>query len=93
MTQDEMNTLIGQVLEQDDRAERSTLLDQLRGEVGSLFESNETLMTENTDLKAKNERLVEANSSLFMKVGFDAEKEKEKEKKKKSEDFNIKKMF
>ena len=34
MTQDEMNTLIGQVLEQDDRAERSTLLDQLRGEVG-----------------------------------------------------------
>lgn len=93
MTQDEINTLIGQVLEQDDRAERSTLLDQLRGEVGSLFESNETLMTENTDLKAKNERLVEANSSLFMKVGFDAEKEKEKEKKKKSEDFNIKKMF
>lgn len=92
MTQDEMNTLIGQVLEQDDRAERSTLLDQLRGEVGSLFESNETLTTENTDLKAKNERLVEANSSLFMKVGFDAEKEKEKEKKK-SEDFNIKKMF
>lgn len=92
MTQDEINTLIGQVLEQDDRAERSTLLDQLRGEVGSLFESNETLMTENTDLKAKNERLVEANSSLFMKVGFDAEKEKEKEKKK-SEDFNIKKMF
>lgn len=93
MTQDEMNTLIGQVLEQDDRAERSTLLDQLRGEVGSLFESNETLTTENADLKAKNERLVEANSSLFMKVGFDAEKEKEKEKKKKSEDFNIKKMF
>lgn len=93
MTQEEMNTLIGQVLEQDDRAERSTLLDQLRGEVGSLFESNETLTTENTDLKAKNERLVEANSSLFMKVGFDAEKEKEKEKKKKSEDFNIKKMF
>ena len=70
MTQDEVNTLIGQVLEQDDRAERSTLLDQLRGEVGSLFESNETLTTENTDLKAKNERLVEANSSLFMKVGF-----------------------
>lgn len=93
MTQDEMNTLIGQVLEQDDRAERSTLLDQLRGEVGSLFEINETLTTENSDLKAKNERLVEANSSLFMKVGFDAEKEKEKEKKKKSEDFNIKKMF
>lgn len=93
MTQDEMNTLIGQVLEQDDRAERSTLLDQLRGEVGSLFESNETLTTENTELKSKNERLVEANSSLFMKVGFDAEKEKEKEKKKKSEDFNIKKMF
>lgn len=92
MTQDEMNTLIGQVLEQDDRAERSTLLDQLRGEVGTLFESNQTLTTENTDLKAKNERLVEANSSLFMKVGFDAEKEKEKEKKK-SEDFNIKKMF
>lgn len=93
MTQDEMNTLIGQVLEQDDRAERSTLLDQLRGEVGSLFESNQTLTTENNDLKSKNERLVEANSSLFMKVGFDAEKEKEKEKKKKSEDFNIKKMF
>lgn len=93
MTQDEMNTLIGQVLEQDDRADRSTLLDQLRGEVGTLFESNEKLTTENTDLKAKNERLVEANSSLFMKVGFDAEKEKEKEKKKKSEDFNIKKMF
>lgn len=92
MTQDEMNTLIGQVLEQDDRAERSTLLDQLRGEVGSLFESNETLTTENSDLKAKNERLVEANSSLFMKVGFDAEKEKEKEKKNTS-DFNIKKMF
>ena len=92
MTQDEMNTLIGQVLEQDDRAERSTLLDQLRGEVGTLFESNETLTTENTDLKAKNERLVEANSSLFMKVGFDAEKEKEKEKKNTS-DFNIKKMF
>lgn len=92
MTQDEMNTLIGQVLEQDDRAERSTLLDQLRGEVGSLFESNETLTTENTDLKAKNERLVEANSSLFMKVGFDAEKAKEKEKKNMSE-FNIKKMF
>lgn len=91
MTQDEMNTLIGQVLEQDDRAERSTLLDKLRGEVGSLFESNATLTTENTDLKAKNERLVEANSSLFMKVGFDAEKEKKK--KKKSEDFNIKKMF
>lgn len=93
MTQDEMNTLIGQVLEQDDRAERSTLLDQLRGEVGSLFETNETLTTENTELKSKNERLVEANSSLFMKVGFDAEKAKEKEKKKKSEDFNIKKMF
>ena len=92
MTQDEMNTLIGQVLEQDDRAERSTLLDQLRGEVGSLFESNETLTTENSDLKAKNERLVEANSSLFMKVGFDAEKSKEKEKKNTS-DFNIKKMF
>lgn len=92
MTQEEMNTLIGQVLEQDDRAERSTLLDQLRGEVGTLFESNETLTTENTDLKAKNERLVEANSSLFMKVGFDAEKEKEKEKKNTS-DFNIKKMF
>lgn len=92
MTQDEMNTLIGQVLEQDDRAERSTLLDQLRGEVGSLFESNETLTTENSDLNAKNERLVEANSSLFMKVGFDAEKAKEKEKKNTS-DFNIKKMF
>lgn len=92
MTQDEMNTLIGQVLEQDDRAERSTLLDQLRGEVGSLFESNETLTTENTDLKAKNERLVEANSSLFMKVGFDAEKAKKKEKKN-TGDFNIKKMF
>lgn len=92
MTQDEMNTLIGQVLEQDDRAERSTLLDQLRGEVGSLFESNETLTTENSDLKAKNERLVEANSSLFMKVGFDAEKAKEKEKNNTS-DFNIKKMF
>ena len=93
MTQDEMNTLIGQVLEQDDRAERSTLLDQLRGEVGSLFESNETLTTENSDLKSKNERLVEANSSLFMKVGFDAEKEKEKKKKKNSGEFNIKKMF
>ena len=92
MTQDEMNTLIGQALEQDDRAERSTLLDQLRGEVGTLFESNETLTTENSDLKAKNERLVEANSSLFMKVGFDAEKAKEKEKKNKR-DFNIKKMF
>ena len=92
MTQDEMNTLIGQVLEQDDRAERSTLLDQLRGEVGSLFESNETLTSENSDLKAKNERLVEANSSLFMKVGFDVEKAKEKEKKNTGE-FNIKKMF
>ena len=92
MTQDEMNTLIGQVLEQDDRADRSTLLDQLRGEVGSLFESNETLTSENSDLKAKNERLVEANSSLFMKVGFDVEKAKEKEKKNTGE-FNIKKMF
>lgn len=92
MTLEEMNTLIGQALEEDDRAERSTILDTLRGEVGSLFESNETLTTENTELKAKNERLVEANSSLFMKVGFDAEKAKEKEKKN-TDEFNIKKMF
>lgn len=92
MTLDEMNTLIGQALEQDDRAERSTVLDNLRTEVSSLYQEKETLTNENTELKDKNSKLVEANSQLFMKVSFEDTSKKDSEKNQ-SESFDIKKML
>lgn len=72
MTRDEhrqkINAILGMVHE-DNQAEASEILTALTEDYDDTLTSSETLATENTALKEKNEKLRSVNADLFLKVG------------------------
>lgn len=88
---DEMNEKFNQALTIDEQAERSTFMDEMRGEVISLYNDIAKLTTEAEALQEKNKKLVEANSELFTRVGYT--KENPQDKQKKAQGANIDKLL
>ena len=78
---DAMNEKFNEALTIEEQAERSTFMDEMRGEVISLYNDIAKLTTEAQALQEKNAKLVEANSELFTRVGYQKEDPKQKEKK------------
>lgn len=74
MERDELRNKLSQILETDDRAERSTLLDEVRQETESMYGNIDELSNQVNDLTERNGSLVEANSKLFMRLGVESEK-------------------
>ena len=65
----------------EDEVARRDILSDLTDEVSSIFDVYETTIEEDKKLKEDNEKLIEYNRKLFMKVGIDKDpKEIEKEK-------------
>lgn len=53
----------------EDEVQRRELLATLQNETAELFDSHDTLTQANTDLTADNEKLRNANMSLFLQMG------------------------
>lgn len=67
-------TLINKIKEIDsieDGAERREKLTELTEEVGNIFDTYNTTLEQDQKLKEENEKLIEYNRKLFMKVGMD----------------------
>lgn len=79
MERDELRGKFTDVLSIEDQAERSTVLNDMRAEVEKTFEMIDTLTQENTTLKEKNESLTQANSKLFMQIGYEKSKDEKKD--------------
>ena len=72
MTREEYNNKISAILDLEDRGERSTALDEIRGAFFDEVEKRENAETVAEELRAKNEGLMKANMDLFLKVGKEA---------------------
>lgn len=72
MERDELRNKFTEVLTVEDQAERSTMLNDMRAEVEKKFKELDDLKAENTNLVEKNNSLTEANSKLFMQIGFES---------------------
>ena len=70
MEREEFRNKLSQILETDDRAERSTLLDEVRQETEAMYGNIDDLSNQVNDLTERNGSLVEANSKLFMRYGI-----------------------
>ncbi len=57
----------------EDEVQRRTLLTELNDDASSIFDENETLKTENGQVKEYNETLLVENRKLFMRVSSDKE--------------------
>ena len=53
----------------EDEVQRREMLANMQDEVSAVFDTNETLTTQNTTLTQNNEQLREANMKLFLRVG------------------------
>lgn len=80
MERDELRSKFTEVLTVEDQAERSTMLNDMRGEVEKNFKELDDLKAENTKLVEKNNSLTEANSKLFMQIGVESSGDKPKHK-------------
>lgn len=89
MEREKMEQQLSQILETDDRAERSTMLDEVRTETNALYERIDVLSSQVSNLQERNGSLVEANSKLFMRLGV----ENQPESKIKNEGLDISKML
>lgn len=90
MERDEFRSKLSQILETDDRAERSTLLDEVRQETEAMYANIDDLSGQVNDLTERNGALVEANSKLFMRLGVESEKPKQTKQK---ETLDLSRMF
>lgn len=90
MERDEFRQKLSQILETDDRAERSTLLDEVRQETESMYGNIDDLSNQVADLTERNGSLVEANSKLFMRLGVESNGPKPQAQK---ETLDLSKMF
>ena len=90
MEREEFRNKLSQILETDDRAERSTLLDEVRQETEAMFGNIDDLSNQVNDLTERNGSLVEANSKLFMRLGVESEKPKQAKQK---ETLDLSRMF
>lgn len=90
MKRDEFRQKLSQILETDDRAERSTLLDEVRQETESMYGNIDDLSNQVVDLTERNGSLVEANSKLFMRLGVESNNPKPQTQK---EILDLSKMF
>lgn len=61
------------LVSEENQATATQLLTQLSDDYDETLTASETLTTANADLTARNERLREVNSELFMKVGTSKE--------------------
>lgn len=82
MEHDELRNKFTEVLTVEDQAERSTMLNDMRAEVEKKFKELDDLKAENTKLVEKNNSLTEANSKLFMQIGFESSNDGKPEAKK-----------
>lgn len=89
MERSQMEQQLSQILETDDRAERSTMLDEVRTETNALYERIDELSDQVSNLQERNGSLVEANSKLFMRLGV----ENKPETKNESKGLDISKML
>lgn len=71
MERDELRNKFSELLTVKDQADRSTMLNDMRAEVEKKFKELDDLKAENTKLVEKNNSLTEANSKLFMQIGFE----------------------
>lgn len=81
MTRDEHRQRINALLDMvgaDNQAEASEILTELSEDYDETLTTSETLTTENTALKEKNEKLRSVNADLFLKVGTPADPNKGK---------------
>ena len=90
MDREEFRNKLSQILETDDRAERSTLLDEVRQETEAMYGNIDDLSNQVNDLTERNASLVEANSKLFMRLGVESEKPKQAKQK---ETLDLSRMF
>lgn len=89
MESEKMEQQLSQILETDDRAERSTMLDEVRTETNALYERIGELSSQVSNLQERNGLLVEANSKLFMRLGV----ENKPEQNAKNDGLDISKML
>lgn len=90
MDREEFMNKLSQILEADDRAERSTLLDEVRQETEAMYGEIDELSNQVNDLTERNGSLVEANSKLFMRLGVESEKPTQTKQK---ETLDLSRMF
>ena len=69
MTLEEHNKILEQILLQNEQAERSKLLEQLREDYTKISGDLTTAQSEQERLKKENETFSRVNSELFLKVG------------------------
>lgn len=89
MEREQMEQQLSKILDTDERAERSTMLDEVRTETNALYERIDELSSQVSNLQERNGSLVEANSKLFMRLGV----ENRPEKKPKNDGLDISKML
>lgn len=82
MERDELRNKFSELLTVKDQADRSTMLNDMRAEVEKKFKELDDLKAENTKLVEKNNSLTEANSKLFMQIGFETSNDGKPETKK-----------
>lgn len=71
MDKDQFLEIINNIGTIEDETERRELLTQLKDNVSDIFDTNESLNSENTKFKEDNEKLRSANMKLFLRVGAD----------------------
>lgn len=69
MTREELLASLNTIGTCTDDVERRTLITNISGEIGSIYDANETLTASNNQYKTDNEALRSANMQLFLKVG------------------------
>lgn len=79
MDKTEFQTLIKKIGSCEDEAERRELLVSLDEQTAPIFDSVDTLTTQNASLNQDNEALRSANMKLFLRVGSRTEEDARKE--------------
>lgn len=69
MEREELRNKFTEVLTIDDQAQRSTVLNEMRSEIETIYGELDHLHELNKTLEEKNTALTEANSKLFMQIG------------------------
>ena len=88
----DIDQIYTQLLEADDQADRSVVLDDLRDYVTGIQTSNEELSTNTETLKEQNEKLKQRNGELFVRLddkGLTEEKKEEKQQQQKHKEMSL----